>query len=80
MKVNKLIFKQKNMEDSLSFEVEQEIETDEFESLIKGHKISQININTKTGFIEIKTYSDNFLWYSLNDIEFLSFKMSPDKY
>jgi hypothetical protein len=78
VKVNKLIFKQKNTDNPLSFEVGQKITTDEFESLIKGYTIAQINVNPKIGFIEIKTDNDNFLWYSLNDIEFLSFKISPE--
>jgi hypothetical protein len=75
MKVNTLIIQTKNSEDSLTFKVGQTLTSDKFELLTVDSPINYININTKTGFIEIKTNADNFLWYSLNDIQFLSFNI-----
>ena len=73
MKVTTLMIQTKNSKESLTFSVGQTLSSDNFELLTVDSPINYININTKTGFIEIKTNEDNFLWYSLNDIKFLSF-------
>jgi len=75
MKVNTLIIHTKNSKESLTFKVGQTLTSEKFELLTVDSPINYININTKTGFIEIKTNEDNFLWYSLNDIQFLSFNI-----
>ncbi|MEA4957880.1 hypothetical protein SDC9_29492 [bioreactor metagenome] len=75
MKVDTLIIQTKNSKDSLTFKVGQTLTSDKFELLTVDSPINYININTKTGFVEIKTDQDNFLWYSLNDIQFLSFNI-----
>ena len=75
MKVNTLIIHTKNSKESLTFKVGQTLTSEKFELLTVDSPIDFININTKTGFIEIKTNQDNFLWYSLNDIQFLSFNI-----
>jgi len=76
MKVDKLLFKSKNSDVPLTFEVGQVLSKDEFANLSEEIRIVSININTKTGFIEISSDSENFLWYSLSGIQLLSFKIA----
>ncbi|MDR2623604.1 MAG: hypothetical protein LBC39_03380 [Methanobrevibacter sp.] len=73
MNVNKLLFKSKNQEEVKTFEIGQMLSNENFSNMNHEIRIVNININAKTGFIEIFTDSDNFLWYSLDDIQLLSF-------
>jgi hypothetical protein len=73
MKVDKLLFKSRNQEEAKAFEIGQTLSKNDFSNLTDEIQIVSININTKTGFIEITSNSNNFLWYSLTDIQFLSF-------
>ncbi|KZX14503.1 hypothetical protein MBCUT_20750 [Methanobrevibacter cuticularis] len=75
MKVDRLMIQQKNLEDSLNFKVGETLSSKEFDFLNEDLAINYININTKTGFIEIKGDEDAFIWYSLSDIQFLSFNI-----
>lgn len=76
MKVNNLTIQQKGLESFLKFKVGQILPISEYKFLEEDLTVNYININTKTGFIEIKGTKDNFIWYSLRDIESLSFDMS----
>lgn len=73
MRVNKLLFKPKNQEKIKTFEIGQSLSKEDFSNLNCEIRVVSININTKTGFIEISSDSDSFLWYSLADIQLLSF-------
>ncbi|MDR3290786.1 MAG: hypothetical protein LBT10_01420 [Methanobrevibacter sp.] len=79
MRVNKLLFKSKNQEEIKTFEIGQVLSKEDFLNLSDDVRIVNININAKTGFIEISSDSDNFLWYSLNDIQLLSFTRNNKK-
>ncbi|MDR0900586.1 MAG: hypothetical protein LBM26_02905 [Methanobrevibacter sp.] len=76
MKVDSLTIQQKDLENTLNFKVGQTLSQNEFDFLKENLTIDYININTKTGFIEIKGAKDNFIWYSLSDIEFLAFDIT----
>ncbi|MDR2831284.1 MAG: hypothetical protein LBB45_09720 [Methanobrevibacter sp.] len=73
MRVNKLLFKPKNQEEIKTFEIGQSLSKEDFSNMESEIRVVSININTKTGFIEISSDSDSFLWYSLADIQLLSF-------
>ncbi|MDR1820558.1 MAG: hypothetical protein LBR15_09985 [Methanobrevibacter sp.] len=79
MKVNKLLFKSKQQDEVKTFEIGQLLSKKDFSNLTDEIRIVNININTKTGFIEISSDSDNFLWYSLNDIQLLSFTSNNNR-
>ncbi|GAA5819868.1 MAG: conserved hypothetical protein [Methanobrevibacter sp. CfCl-M3] len=79
MKVNKLLFKSKQQDEVKTFEIGQLLSKKDFSNLTDEIRIVNININAKTGFIEISSDSDNFLWYSLNDIQLLSFTSNNNR-
>ncbi|MDR3223485.1 MAG: hypothetical protein LBT66_07150 [Methanobrevibacter sp.] len=79
MRVNKLLFKLKNQEEIKTFEIGQVLSKEDFLDLSDEVRIVKININAKIGFIEISSDSGNFLWYSLSDIQLLSFTKAIKK-